>query len=167
MELSQWFWKTDVQIASIHSAPMGVRFTEPTKRTHWMASTAPHKTNPGSTTRRKKRLDLRYLPQANTQWNITQLIKIEQAICDSHLKEKLNEESIAVAKIKSDPNFFFRYAKNFSVRVILGLSKKTHTQLLVNESLEICSLLLDQFNSVFTSPITNMIVHDPVSFVSC
>ena len=43
--------------------------------------------------------------------SITQLIKIEQAICDSHLKEKLNEESIAVAKIKSDPNFFFRYAK--------------------------------------------------------
>ena len=59
--------------------------------------------------------------------SITQLIKIEQAICDSHLKEKLNEESIAVAKIKSDPNFFFRYAKKIvSVRVILGLSKK-HT----------------------------------------
>ena len=28
-------------------------------------------------------------------------------------------------------------------------------------------LLLDQFNSVFTSPNTNMIVHDPVSFFSC
>ena len=41
----------------------------------------------------------------------TQLIKIERAICDSHFKEKLNEESIAVAKIKSDPNFNFRYAK--------------------------------------------------------
>ena len=39
--------------------------------------------------------------------------------------------------------------------------------LLVNERLEICSLLLDQFNSVFTSPITNMIVHDPISFFSC
>ena len=66
--------------------------------------------------------------------SITQLIKIEQAICDSHLKEKLNEEPIAVAKIKSDPNFFFRYAKKIvSVRVILGLSKKTHTELLVNE----------------------------------
>ena len=46
-------------------------------------------------------------------------------------------------------------------------SKKTHTQLLVNERLEICSLLLDQFNSVFTSPITNMIVHDSVSFFLC
>ena len=42
-----------------------------------------------------------------------------------------------------------------------------HTQLLVNERLEICSLLLDQLNSVFTSPITNMIVHDPASFFSC
>ena len=51
----------------------------------------------------------------------TQLIKIEQAICDSHLKEKLNEESIAVDKIKSDLDFLFRYAKK-SVRMILDLS---------------------------------------------
>ena len=33
----------------------------------------------------------------------------------SHLKEKLNGKSIAVAKIKSDPNFFFRYAKKSSI----------------------------------------------------
>ena len=44
---------------------------------------------------------------------------------------------------------------------------KKKKKLLVNERLEICSLLLDQFNSVFTSPITNMIVCDPVSFFSC
>ena len=31
--------------------------------------------------------------------SITQLIKIEQAICDSHLKEKLNEESIIVVAV--------------------------------------------------------------------
>ena len=72
-----------------------------------------------------------------------------------------------MAKIKSDPNFFFRYAKKLVyVRVILGLSKKIK-KLLVNERLEICSLLLDQFNSVFISHITNMIVHNPVSFFSC
>ena len=53
----------------------------------------------------------------------TKLIRIEQAICDSHFKEKLNEESIAVAKIKNDPKIFFRYAKNLvSVRIILDLS---------------------------------------------
>ena len=34
--------------------------------------------------------------------SITQLIKIEQAICDSHFKEKFSEESISVDKIKSD-----------------------------------------------------------------
>ena len=100
--------------------------------------------------------------------SITHLIKIEQAICDSHLKEKLNEGSIAVAKIKSDPNFFFRYTKKNSIcESDIGPIQNSHTQLLVNERLDICSLLLDQFNSVFTSPITNMIVHDPVSFFSC
>ena len=51
------------------------------------------------------------LCKTNSTKTIPQLIKIEHAICDSHLKEKLNEESIAVAKIKSDPNYFFRYAK--------------------------------------------------------
>ena len=69
----------------------------------------------------RKRTKLRKMCSTKS---ITQLIKTEQAICDSHLKKKLYEESIAVAKIKSDPNFFFRYAKKYiSVRVILGLSK--------------------------------------------
>ena len=45
---------------------------------------------------------------SSTKSIITQLIKIEQAICDSYFKEKLNEESIAVAKIKIDPNFFLQ-----------------------------------------------------------
>ena len=46
----------------------------------------------------------------STKYN-AQLIKIELAICDSQFKQKLNEVSIAVAKIKSDTNIFFRYAK--------------------------------------------------------
>ena len=66
----------------------------------------------------------------------------------------------------SDPIFSSDMLKKIvSVRVILDIINP-HTQLLVNERLEICSLLLDQFNSVFTSPITNMIVHDPVSHAS-
>ena len=56
--------------------------------------------------------------------------------------------------------------KLVSVRVILGLSKNPHT-ITVYERLEICSQLLDQFNSGFTSHITNMIAHDPASFSSC
>ena len=56
----------------------------------------------------RKRTKLRKMSSTNS---ITQLIKIGQAICDSHFEEKLNEEAIAVAKIKNDPNFSFRYAK--------------------------------------------------------
>ena len=73
----------------------------------------------------RKRTKLRKMSSTKS---ITQLIKIEQAMCDSHFKEKLNEESIAVAKIKSDPNFFFRYAKKISIcKSDIGLIKKpTH-----------------------------------------
>ena len=39
------------------------------------------------------------LCKTNLTKTIPQLIKIEKAICDSHLKEKLNEESKAVGKI--------------------------------------------------------------------
>ena len=44
-----------------------------------------------------------------------QLFKFEKPICDSHLSEKLFEEKLAVIKIKEDPNYFFRYAKKFSI----------------------------------------------------
>ena len=44
-----------------------------------------------------------------------QLVKFEKQICDSHLSEKLFEEKVAVTKIKEDPNYFFRYAKKFSI----------------------------------------------------
>ena len=54
------------------------------------------------------------LRKINLTKSIPQLTKIEQAICDSHLKEKLYEESRAVAKIKSDPNYVFRYAKKIA-----------------------------------------------------
>ena len=72
----------------------------------------------------RKRTKLRKMSSTKS---ITQLIKNEQAICDSHFKEKFNEESIAVAKIKSDPNFSSDMLKKVYVRVILALSKKTHT----------------------------------------
>ena len=43
---------------------------------------------------------------------ITQeLIDIEAAICSSHHDETLFDESRAVAKIKDDPEYFFRFAK--------------------------------------------------------
>ena len=42
----------------------------------------------------------------------SELISIEQTICDSHNKEKLYDETLAVTKIKSDPNFFSDMLRN-------------------------------------------------------
>ena len=53
----------------------------------------------------RKRTKLRKMSSTKS---ITQLIKIDHAVCDSHFKEKFNEESIVVAKIKSDPDFFLQ-----------------------------------------------------------
>ena len=43
------------------------------------------------------------------------LVMLEKPLCDSHLDEKRFEESAAVTKIQEDPNYFFRYAKKFSI----------------------------------------------------
>ena len=49
-----------------------------------------------------------------------QILHVEELICKSHRQEKLQDEEIAVTKIKMDPNYFFRYAKNIAyVRVRL------------------------------------------------
>ena len=70
-------------------------------------------------------------------------------------------------RFKVTPIFFFRYAKKCICESDIGSILNPHSQLLVNERLEICSLLFDQFNNVFTSANINMIVHDPASFFSC
>ena len=91
-------------------------------------------------------------------------MSIEQSICDSHTKEKLYDETLAVTRIKSDPNFFFRHANKFSIctkAIEPLLNPDTH--LLTDDKTEMCSILLDQFNSVFSTPKPNMIISDPVS----
>ena len=40
---------------------------------------------------------------------------LEKQLCDSHLDENHFEENAAVTKIKDDANYFFRYAKKFSI----------------------------------------------------
>ena len=41
----------------------------------------------------------------------SKIMSIEQSICENHSKKKLYDETIAVTRIKSDPNLFPRYAK--------------------------------------------------------
>ena len=50
-----------------------------------------------------------------TKPTLNKLMAIEEDIITSHINELSREEAIGVAKIKEDPNFFFRYAKRFSI----------------------------------------------------
>ena len=64
----------------------------------------------------KRRTKLRKsLLHSHSQQTLNKLMAIEEAIISSHINEHSHEEAIAVAKIKEDPNFFFRYAKRFSI----------------------------------------------------
>jgi len=95
------------------------------------------------------------------------IIRIEQAITSSHHDEKLYEEQRAVNKIKSDPNYFFRYAKSYSIcKTDIG-PLYCNNMSLSSEPYEMCCSLIRQFNSVFTSPNPEKIVTDPESFFSC
>ena len=57
--------------------------------------------------------------------------------------------------------------KNSICKRDIGPLLNPNTHLLTNDRLEMCSLLLHKFNSVFYFPQPQMIVHDPVSFFSC
>ena len=65
------------------------------------------------------------------------------------------------------PIFSSDMLKNSICKNDIGPIKNPHTQLLVNERFEICSLLFRSVQQCFHLPITNMLVHDPVSFFSC
>ena len=111
----------------------------------------------------RKRTKLRKMSSTKS---ITQLIKIEQAICDSHFKEKLNEESIAVAKIESDPKFFYYY-----IIIISDINKGTTSSKLVsfaddtrvysNIEADNCDNLQYDLNSIY-----NWFVHNNMFFNS-
>ena len=95
-----------------------------------------------------------------------QILHLEELICDSHTQEKLHDEEIALTKIKTDPNYFFRYAKKHSICLneigpLMGPNKA-----LTFNKYEMCCSFLYQFNSVFTKPHSEEIVTNPSSFFS-
>ena len=68
----------------------------------------------------------------------------EKHLCDSHLDEKCFEENAAITKIQEDPNYFFRYAKKFSIcKTDIGPLMNRATNSLGNDNHEMCRLLVD------------------------
>ena len=114
----------------------------------------------------KKRAKLKKrLKSCNRPEIIQNLISsIESDILCSHKNERLHEEELAVSRIKTDSNFFFRFAKKFSItKQDIGPFYDGAGDLITDKS-EISQLLLEQFSSVFSTPSTDEKVTDPDSF---
>ena len=75
----------------------------------------------------------------------------------SHINELSHKEAIAVAKIKEDPT------KRFSITKQEIGPLYSDNGSLTNDKKLICKLLLEQFNSAFSIPLSNKGVTDPVS----
>ena len=97
----------------------------------------------------------------------SKLVSIERDLLSSHQKEKMFQESLAVTKIKSDFKYFLRYTNKFSVCASeIGPLYDKKGNLLTSDKLEMCAILLEQFNSVFRTPLPNKQVIDPDVFFS-
>ena len=82
----------------------------------------------------------------------------------SHKDENIHLYNVAVHRIKTDPNYFFKYAKKFA---------KSDTEVgpllnaggdLVKDKKSMSNMLLKQFSSVFSSPSTNYVIKEATSF---
>ena len=116
--------------------------------------------NKSSSKKKRKKIIILRTPQI-----ISQLLYIGEQISSSHLKEKINGEHVAVSKIKVDPKHFFRYAKRYSIcKQVVGPLLNPLNSTLTDNTYEMCCLLANQFNSVFTKPKQTSVIKDPVTF---
>ncbi|KAK3888614.1 hypothetical protein Pcinc_007340 [Petrolisthes cinctipes] len=89
--------------------------------------------------------------------------RINTALVNSVSNELHLKEAKAVASIKTNPNFFYKYAFTKS---------KTHTPvgpLTVNDDIitdpqAISNIIKDQYETVFSTPLPSKVIHDKTSF---
>ena len=72
------------------------------------------------------------------------LIKSQLCLKISYVIANLMKKNAAVTKIQEDPNYFFRYAKKFSIcKTDIGPLMNSSINSLSNDEHEMCRLLVD------------------------
>ena len=84
------------------------------------------------------------------------LLDIETKLQESYNSQQSREEEEAVATIKSNPRYFYSYARNRQkMKTPIGpLNNESGT--LTNDPGEMANILADQYNSVFSVPATDV-----------
>ena len=88
---------------------------------------------------------------------------IEARLSTSYKAEKSAEETKAIENIKSNPKFFYSYARKHQV-VKGGIGPLKINNTLITSPQDICEALSTQYSSVYTQPDPNNIIQDPASF---
>ena len=77
----------------------------------------------------------------------------------------IHEEHVVVSKIKVDPKPFYRYVKIYSIcKQEVGPLLNPLNNTLTDNKYEMCCLLANQFNSVFTKHKETSVIKDPGTF---
>ena len=85
--------------------------------------------------------------------NVQKLIDIELKLQQSHRNERQKQELDATSKIKSNPKYFYSYAKKFSKhKPKVGPLIDPSTNELTTDSKRMANILQNQYSSVFTQP---------------
>ena len=103
------------------------------------------------TTLKKKYVNAR--SDARRKSLMKKLVHIEKALQKSYSDQRQQTESQAIEKIKTNPKFFFSFAKRFS-KVKVGIGPLIDsTKKLISAPRKIAEVLSEQYSSVFSSPL--------------
>jgi len=93
--------------------------------------------------------------------------QIEKELHDSYENSRKTNESKAIENIKSNPKYFYSYAKQFSTTKVEVGPLIDDSSNIVNSNFEMAKLLMKQYEKAFSTPDKNKIVQDPISFFNC
>ena len=115
---------------------------------------------------RKRKISLKNKPNISNRLRLKldrEIHDIESKLIASYKKERLRDEQQAVNNIKSNPKYFYSYArKHQAIKASIGPLKINENFLRAPE--DICKALLEQYSSVFSTPNPSSEITNPADY---
>ena len=106
--------------------------------------------------RRKLHIQMESATTQSKQSKIREkLVKVELLLIKSHSDARERKEQLAIKAIKTNPRYFFSYAKQFSLTKSKVGPLLDHNNEFTSSSSEMAAILSKQYSSVFSSPSTD------------
>jgi len=97
---------------------------------------------------------------------LSKVTEIEHKLISSHHNQRLNEETLAVSAIRSNPKYFYKYVKSKS-KIKASIGPLTNDDgSIIADPLSICEAFKLQFENVFSIPDKDKTIPEPCTFFS-